>query len=40
MFSKSRLVTVGLTVLAIAVLMRVDMTKDLITGEEKFLGIF
>lgn len=40
MLNKSRLVTVALTIAAIAVLMRVDTARDLITGDDKFLGIF
>lgn len=38
--SKSRLMTVGLTLAAIAVINRVPQAKEVLTGDTKFLGIF
>ncbi len=38
--NKSRLITVGLTLAALAVVFRVEPAKAALTGEEKFLGIF
>ena len=38
--SKSRLITIGLAVTAVAVMYRIPAAKELLTGDEKFLGIF
>ena len=40
MFSKNRLVTIGMTLAIVAVIMRVEPAKAALTGDEKFLGIF
>jgi hypothetical protein len=40
MFTKSRLMTVGLTVAVLAVLNRYEPAKNAINGDDKFLGIF
>lgn len=39
-FTKNRVVTVGLTLAALALIYRNDMARDALTGNEKFLGIF
>ena len=38
--SKTQLMTIAMTLGALAVLNRLDMTRDLISGRTKFLGIF
>ncbi len=38
--TKSRLMTVGLTLATLAVIYRVDSAKEVLTGDTKFLGIF
>ena len=38
--SKSRLITIAATVAVIAAMYRVDATRQVLTGESKFLGIF
>lgn len=38
--TKSRMMTVGATLLVLAVAMRIPQAKEVITGETKFLGIF
>jgi len=40
MFTKSRLITVGITLLAIAAVNRVPQAKEALSGDSKFLGIF
>ncbi len=40
MFGKSRLMTVALTLAALAVVYRIEPAKDVLTGDNKFLGIF
>ena len=40
MLTKSRLITVGMAVLAVAALYRTDQGQEFLTGETKFLGIF
>ena len=38
--SKNRMITIGLAVLAVAAMYRVEVTRNLLTGDQKFLGIF
>jgi hypothetical protein len=38
--SKSRLITIGATLVTLAVIYRVPQAKDMLTGDDKFLGIF
>lgn len=38
--SKTQLMTVGLAVLAIAVISRVEPAREIVFNERKFLGIF
>ena len=38
--SKSRMITIGLTLLTLAAVYRVPQAKEVLTGETKFLGIF
>jgi len=40
MFSKTTLKTVAATLIALAIVYRVDPAKDLLTGDKKFLGMF
>jgi hypothetical protein len=40
MFTKSRLITVGLTLVVLAIANRYEPAKEAITGDSKFLGIF
>lgn len=40
MLTKTRLMTAGLTIALIAIAMRTDQGRSLITGDKKFLGIF
>ena len=40
MFSKTRLVTVGMAVAVVAIMYRIPQAKTALTGETKFLGIF
>ena len=38
MFGKARLMTVGLTLVALAIIYRVEPAKDLLTGDRGFFG--
>lgn len=38
--NKSRLITVAIAVGVVAAMYRVDTTRELLTGDQKFLGIF
>ena len=39
-FTGSRLITVGLMLAVLAVIYRNDDAKDVLTGNDKFLGLF
>jgi len=40
MFTKSRIITIGLTLLVIAAANRYEPAKEALNGDGKFLGIF
>jgi hypothetical protein len=40
MITKSRLITVGLTLVVLAIANRYEPIKEAIAGDDKFLGIF
>ncbi len=38
--NKTRLMTIATTLVVLAVIYRVDAAKNVLTGEDQFLGIF